>query len=136
MVRLFITVKPCVKHGFLLPKRGDVGHFNLSEILGHFPILRKRLVGPDLVFNPVGHQCQSGHSNLSDRLLEVPLGRHNHVVYVVVSHVREIMPGLGELDFIKFGLNGLAKAKSVLHPGDHACLGIILSGFSKVYSHN
>jgi len=70
------------------------------------------LGGPDLVFNPVGHQCQSGHSNLSDRLLGVPLGRHDHAVYVTVSHVRELTPGLGELDFIKFGLNGLAKAES------------------------
>ena len=57
-VRLFITVKPCVNHGLLLPKWEDVDHFNLSEISGHFPILRKRLVGPDLVFNPVDHQLQ------------------------------------------------------------------------------
>ncbi len=41
MVRLLITVKPCVKHGCLLPKREDVGHFNLSEISGHFPIQGK-----------------------------------------------------------------------------------------------
>jgi hypothetical protein len=94
------------------------------------------LVGPDLVFNPVGHQCQSGQSNLSNILLEVPLGHNNRAVYVVISHVRGLMPGLGELDFIKFGLNGSAKAKSVLHPGDHACLGVILSGLSKVYGHN
>ena len=113
MVRLFITVKPCVKHGRLLPKREDVGHFNLSEISGHFPILGKRLVGPDLVFNPVGHQFQSCHSNLSNRLLEVLLGRRDLAVYVVISHVRELMPGLEELDFIKFGLNGSAKAESV-----------------------
>ena len=41
MVRLFITVKPCVKHGRLLPKREDVGRFNLSES-GHFPVLREK----------------------------------------------------------------------------------------------
>jgi hypothetical protein len=46
------------------------------------------------------------------------------------------MPGLVELDFIKFGLNGLAKAKSVHHLGGHSCLGVNLSGFSKVYGHN
>ena len=42
MVRLLITVKPCVKHGRLLPKWEDVGRFNLSEILGYFPMLREK----------------------------------------------------------------------------------------------
>ena len=112
MVRLFITLKPCVNMAVCSLNGRMLVISILSEISGHFPILGKRLVGPDLVFNPVGHQFQSCHSNLSNRLLEVPLGCHNHAVYVIVFHVKELMPGLGELDFIKFGLNGLAKAKS------------------------
>ena len=46
------------------------------------------------------------------RQLRMCIRDSKHAFYVNVSHVRELMPGLGELDFIKFGLNGLAKAKS------------------------
>ena len=84
MVRLLIIVKPCLNHGLLLPKREEVGCFNLTEVSGQFPILEESLVGPDLVFNPVDHQLQSAHSNLSDGLFEIPLGCRDHAVYVVI----------------------------------------------------
>ncbi len=70
MVRLLIVFEPCVDHGLLLPKQEEVGRRNLTEVLGCFPILEERPVGPDLVFNPVDNQLQSGYSNLSNGLFE------------------------------------------------------------------
>ena len=91
------------------------------------------MIGSNLVFHPVDHQFQSLDGNLSDGFFEVAANRHDHSVDVVVTDVAEVLPGLKELSPIELGRDYSAKAKGMLHPGDHVLLGVTLTGTGEAY---
>ncbi len=66
---------------------------------------------------------------------QVPVWSHNcdHLVDVVVADVAELLPALKELAPIELGCDRSAKAKGMLHPGDHIRLGVTLMGTGEAY---
>ncbi len=95
--------------------------------------MRQKSVGSNLVFHPVDHQFQSRDGYLNNGFFKVSTNCRNHSVDIVVADVSELLPGLKELARIELGRDHLAKAKGMLHPGDHVRLGVTLTGTGKAY---
>ncbi len=110
-----------------------MSRLDFAEVTVCFPTWDEWLVGPNLVFNPVDHQLQSRDGYLGNWLLEVSANRRDHSVDIIVLHVGELLPGLKELSPIELGRDHSAKAKGMLHPGDHIRLGVSLTGTGEAY---